>query len=130
METIYLADDDETIRKKVMKVQTDSGPREKNSAKPDYIQNLFLFMKLVGTDDQLAKYDQAFNDCTIRYGDMKKDLAEQMVRFIAPIRKRVHDILDDETYLKNVMEAGAEKAIASAEDTMRAVRNSMGLNYF
>ena len=95
-----------------------------------YIQNLFLFMKLVGSDDQLAKYDQAFNDCTIRYGDMKKDLAEQMVRFIAPIRKRVHDILDDETYLKNVMEAGAEKAIASAEDTMRAVRNSMGLNYF
>ena len=130
MATLYLADDDETIRKKVMKVQTDSGPREKNSAKPDYIQNLFLFMKLVGTDDQLAKYDQAFNDCTIRYGDMKKDLAEQMVRFIAPIRKRVHDILDDETYLKNVMKAGAEKAIASAEDTMRAVRNSMGLNYF
>ena len=49
MATLYLADDDETIRKKVMKIKTDSGPTEKNSAKPDYIQNLFLFMKLVSS---------------------------------------------------------------------------------
>jgi tryptophanyl-tRNA synthetase len=130
MATLYLADDDETIRKKVMKVQTDSGPSEKNSAKPEYIQNLFLFMKLVSTEDITAKYEAAFNNCTIRYGDMKKQLAEDMVRFIAPIRKRVNEILDDETYLENVMRAGAEKAVISAEATMRAVRNSMGLDYF
>jgi tryptophanyl-tRNA synthetase len=130
MATLYLADDDETIRKKVMKIQTDSGPSEKNSTKPEYIQNLFLFMKLVSTDEVVAKYEAAFNNCTIRYGDMKKQLAEDMVNFIAPIRKRVNEILDDETYLKNVMKVGAEKAVASAEATMQIVRNSMSLEYF
>ena len=87
-------------------------------------------MKLVSTDEVVAKYEDAFNNCTIRYGDMKKQLAEDMVSFIAPIRKRVNEILDDETYLKNVMKAGAEKAVASAEATMQVVRNSMGLDYF
>jgi tryptophanyl-tRNA synthetase len=130
MATLYLADDDETIRKKVMKIQTDSGPSEKNSAKPEYIQNLFLFMTLVSSDETVAKYEAAFNNCTIRYGDMKKQLAEDMVSFIAPIRKRVNEILNDQTYLKNVMRAGAEKAIASAEATMQIVRNSMSLDYF
>ena len=130
MSTLYLADDDETIRKKVMKVKTDSGPSEKNSVKPEYIENLFLFMKLVSPGEVVAEYEAAFNNCTIRYGDMKKRLGEDMVNFIAPIRKRVNEILDDETYLKNVMKAGAEKAVASAEDTMQVARKSMGLDYF
>ena len=55
MATLYLADDDETIRKKVMKIKTDSGPTEKNSVKPEYIENLFLFMKLVSTTDEVCK---------------------------------------------------------------------------
>jgi len=97
MATLYLADDDETIRKKVMKIQTDSGPREKNSVKPEYIQNLFLFMKLVSSDENTAENEEAFNNCTIRYGDMKKQLAENMVSFIAPIRGRVNEILADES---------------------------------
>jgi tryptophanyl-tRNA synthetase len=130
MSTLYLADDDDTIRKKVMKIKTDSGPSEKNSAKPEYIENLFLFTKLVSPGEVVAKYEDAFNNCTIRYGDMKKQLAEDMVNFIAPIRKRVNEILDDETYLKNVMKAGAEKAVSSAEATMQVVRSSMGLDYF
>ena len=79
---------------------------------------------------KFAKYEAAFNNCTIRYGDMKKQLAEDMVSFIAPIRERVNEILDDETYLKNIMKRGAEKAIASAEATMQLVRNAMGLNYY
>src|SRR5664279_5091815 len=61
MATLYLADDDETIRKKVMKVKTDSGPTEFNSVKPEYIQNLFLFMKLVSTGEVIKKYEEAFN---------------------------------------------------------------------
>ena len=130
MSTLYLSDDDDTIRKKVMKIQTDSGPTEKNSVKPEYIQNLFLFMELVGTADEVARYKAAFNNCTIRYGDMKKELAENMVKFIAPIRKRVNEIMNDESYLKTIMKAGAEKAIASAEATMKLVRTAMGLNYY
>lgn len=61
---------------------------------------------------------------------MKKQLAEDMVLFISPIRQKVNDILNDENYLQNVMKQGAAKAIASAEKTMQKVRDAMKLNYF
>ena len=130
MATLYLADEDDIIRKKVMKAKTDSGPSEKNSTKPDYVQNLFLLMKLVSTEEVIKQYEEAFDNCTIRYGDMKKQLAEDMVNFIAPIRKKVNEILNDENYLAEVMKQGAKKAIASAEATMKLVRNAMALNYY
>ena len=130
MGTLYLADEDDIIRKKVMKAKTDSGPSEKNSAKPDYIKNLFLLMKLVSTEEVIKQYEEAFDNCTVRYGDMKKQLAEDMVNFIAPIRKKVNEILNDENYLAEVMKRGAKKAIASAEATMKLVRNAMALNYY
>jgi len=127
--TLYLSDDDELIRKKVMRAKTDTGPTQKNSAKPDYIENLFLLMKLVGTEDAVKKFDEDFNNCTIRYGDMKKQLAEDMVKFIGPIREKAKAILDDERYLKEIMEKGAQKARGSAQVTMELVREAMGLNY-
>ncbi len=130
MATLYLADDDDTIRKKVMKAKTDAGPEEKNSLKPGYIENLFLLKKLVSNEEELSNYEEQYNNCTIRYGDMKRQLAEEMVKFIAPIRERVNEILGDEKYLQYVMKRGAEKAVASAEVTMHVVRNAMGLNYF
>ncbi len=130
MATLYLADDDDTIRKKVMKAKTDGGPAEKNSVKPPYIENLFLLMKLVSADDVVKKYEDAFNDCAIRYGDMKKQLTEDMINFIAPIRTKSTKILADEQYLEKVMKQGAEKAIASAERTMKLTREAMGLNYY
>jgi tryptophanyl-tRNA synthetase len=130
MATIFLTDEDDAIRRKIMKARTDNGPSENNSVKPDYIENLFLLMKLVSDKETFELFEGKFNNCTIRYGDMKKQLAEDMVRFISPIRKRVDDILNDEAYLQKVMKTGAEKAIASAEATMQKVRNAMGLNYF
>ena len=113
-----------------MKAKTDSGPTEMNSAKPDYIENIFLLMKLVSTEDSVKKFEEDYNNCTIRYGDMKKQLAEDMVKFISPIREKVKSILSNEKYLKEVMEKGAEKARKSAKATMKLVREAMGLNYF
>jgi tryptophanyl-tRNA synthetase len=127
--TLYLADEDEMIRKKVMKAKTDSGPIEKNAAMPDYIENIFGLMKLVSSKEVTAKYEADYNNCNIRYGDFKKQLAEDMVNFIAPIRNKVEVILNDERYLKAVMEKGAEKARVSAKATMLLVREAMGLNY-
>ncbi len=127
--TLYLSDDDELIRKKVMRAKTDTGPTQKNSAKPDYIENLFLLMKLVGTEDAVKKFDEDFNNCTIRYGDMKKQLAEDMVKFIGPIREKAKAIRNDEKYLKEIMEKGVQKARGSARVTMELVREAMGLNY-
>jgi len=128
--TLYLADEDDLIRKKVMKTKTDSGPTDSNSVKPDYIENIFLLMKLVSTEDAYKKFDEDYNKCTIRYGDMKKQLADDMVKFISPIREKVNSILGDENYLKQVMDQGAEKARKSAKTTMELVREAMGLKYF
>ena len=128
--TLYLADDDDAIRKKVMRAKTDSGPTEPNSAKPAYIENIFLLMKLVSEEATIKKFSEDYNNCTIRYGDMKKQLGEDMVKFISPIRDKVNSILGNETYLRQVMEQGAEKARKSAKATMELVREAMGLKYF
>ena len=128
--TLYLADDDELIRKKVMKAKTDSAPETMNSEKPEHITNIFQLMKLVSSEDFINKTEADFNNCTIRYGDLKKQLAEDMIKFIAPVRQKATDILENEKYLQEIMEKGAEKARASAARTMKIVREAMGLNYF
>ena len=127
--TLYLADEDDMIRKKVMKAKTDSGPTAPNLPKPDYIENIFGLMKLVSDTAVVDKFETDYSNCNIRYGDMKKQLAEDMVNFIAPIRNKVNGILNDEQYLKEVMEKGAAKARQSAKQTLQLVRDAMGLNY-
>jgi tryptophanyl-tRNA synthetase len=128
--TLYLSDPDDLIRKKVMKATTDQGPKEPKSPKPDYIENLFLLMKLVSAPEVVKKFEEDYNACTIRYGDMKKQLAEDMVRFIAPVREKTEAIQQDTAYLKKVMVQGAEKARASAQATLQVVQQAMGLNYY
>jgi tryptophanyl-tRNA synthetase len=130
MATLYLADDDDAIRKKIMKAKTDGGPTEPNSVKPDYIENIFQLMKLVSSAEVTAKFEADFNGCSIRYGDMKKQLGEDMANFIAPIRQKALDIMNDEKYLQQVMEMGAEKARKSAAATLNVVREAMGLKYY
>lgn len=128
--TLYLSDDNDTIRKKIMKAKTDSGPTALNSQMPEYIQNLFQLMELVSDPSYMNSQREAFNSCTIRYGELKKQLAEDMVRFIEPIRNKAEEILKDEHYLETVMKTGAEKARTSALKTMERVREAMGLKYF
>jgi tryptophanyl-tRNA synthetase len=128
--TLYLADDDDLIRKKVMKAKTDGGPTEPNMVKPDYIENIFLLLKLVSSPDVISKFEQDYNSCTIRYGDLKKQLAEDMVQFIKPIREKAIHLQTDIQYLNSIMEKGAEKARTSAKATMEIVREAIGLNYY
>ena len=130
MNTLYLADDDELIRKKIMKAKTDSGPKEPNSVKPVYIEGLFNLLRVVSADDVIKKFEADFNNCSIRYGDMKKQLAEDMVKFISPIRARSGAFRQDAKYMKQVMEHGAAKARASAKATLQLVRDAMGLKYY
>ena len=128
--TLYLSDSDQSIRDKVKKALTDGGPTEPNSPKPDYIENLFQLMQLVSEREVVEKFEQDYNGCTIRYGDMKKQLGEDMVNFIAPIREKAESIRTDEKYLKEIMEKGAEKARQSARATIELVREAIGLNYY
>lgn len=128
--TIYLADDDETIRKKIMKAKTDQGPTEPNSAMPDYIQNIFLLMNLVSTKDTVEIFKQDFNQCTIRYGDLKRQLGEDMVNFIKPIREKTLEIQNDTAFLQKIMKIGKDKARASASKTLEEARKKMGINFY
>lgn len=128
--TLYLADEDDVIRKKVMKAKTDAGPTEPNSEMPEYIQNLFLLMSLVSSHEVVDTYKKSFNECTIRYGDMKKQLAEDMVQFIAPIRERTKELQADEDKIRKTLKQGAEKARASASATIAEARKLIGINYY
>lgn len=129
MATIYLADDDDAVRKKIMKAKTDAGPTEANSVKPDYIENLFTLMGIVSDAAVVEKFNNDFNGCNIRYGDMKKQLAEDMVIFLRPIREKAAAIQEDKTLLKQIITTGAEKARASASATLAAVRSAIRMNY-
>ncbi len=132
--TLYLADDAASIRKKIMKAKTDQGPDEPGAAKPDYIENLFTLMKLVSSPDTVKKFEDDFaasskGNCVIRYGDLKKQLAEDMAIFIQPIREKAADIQQNSDLLQKIIRQGAEKARASAAESLKLVRASMRMNY-
>ena len=127
---IYLSDTDEAIRKKVMKAVTDSGPTAPDSPMPEVIANLFTLLKVVSSPDTVQFFTDKWNRCEIRYGDLKKHLAEDIIRVVAPIRERIRDIAADEAYLARVVKQGAEKARASASATVADVRRIMGIKPF
>ncbi|MBR5845868.1 MAG: tryptophan--tRNA ligase [Rikenellaceae bacterium] len=124
---IYLSDEDKVIRKKVMKAVTDSGPTEPNSPISEPVANIFSIMKAVSDPDTIQFFKDRYADCSIRYGDLKKQLAEDVIRTVAPIRERIKEIYADEAYLSRVVAEGAEKARASAAATVAEVRRIMGI---
>jgi tryptophanyl-tRNA synthetase len=127
---VFLAEDPKSIRKKVMRAVTDSGPTEMNQKKPEPIENIFSLMKAVSTPDTVAFFDEQYNKCTIRYGDMKKQLAEDIINFTEPFREKVKEISADEDYIRKVTKMGAEKAHANASKTIKEAREIIGFRPF
>ena len=128
--TIFLSDDDDTIKKKIMKAKTDAGPTEPNASMPDYIQNLFLLLDMTAKPEVATTYRNAYNNCNIRYGDMKKQLAEDMAAFVRPIREYAAELQRDEQKLRKILKEGAEKARESSMKTIEGARKLMGINYY
>lgn len=127
---IYLIDDEKTLRKKVMRAVTDEGPKVPNQEVSEPIKNLFTLMELVSTPDTLQHFKDAYADCSIRYGDLKKQLAEDILNVTLPIRERILDIRSNDEYLSKVVRRGEEQARAIAADTLRDVREIMGIRKF
>lgn len=123
---IYLADDAKTISKKVMKAVTDAGPEVPNSVKPEPVENLFSMLRIVSSDEVYRHFDDLYNNCSIRYGDLKKQLAADIVAFTTPIRERILEIQADEAFLDRVVREGAERARESAARTLAEVRHIIG----
>lgn len=127
---IYLCDDEKTITKKVMRAVTDSGPTEPNSPKPEVIENLFTLLQLVSEPSTVQFFEDKWNDCSIRYGDLKKQLAADICKVTLPIRERIESISSDADYLHKVTEMGREKARASAQATLALAKEAIGLKRF
>lgn len=127
---INLVDDPKIIRKKVMKAMTDAGPTEPHQTPTEPIQNLFSLLEVVSEKETLDFFKEKYASCEIRYGDLKKQLAEDIIKFTSPIRERILAIHDDDAYLKKVTRQGAEKARESASKTLREVREIIGFRSF
>jgi tryptophanyl-tRNA synthetase len=125
---INLYEGPKSIRKKVMRAVTDAGPTEPNSVKPEPVENLFTLMKIVSDESTVKHFDEQYNNCSIRYGDLKKQLAEDIIKYTEPIRIRIDDILKDEEYLTKVARQGAEHARESAVKTLNEVKKVIGFN--
>jgi tryptophanyl-tRNA synthetase len=124
---IFLADEPSVIRKKVMRAVTDSGPTEPNSPVSESVQNLFTIMEIVSEPDTLRFFKESYANCSIRYGDLKKQLAEDIVKFTSPIYERMKELDSNDDFLRKTARLGAEKARESASKTVREVREIIGI---
>lgn len=129
-DAVFFDEDDKVIQKKIMRAKTDAGPQEMNAEKPIEILNLFDLMGLVCENDVIEKFNDDYNNCTIRYGDMKKQLAEDMLKFVGPIRDRIREVKSDDAFLSSAAKIGAEKARESAVKTVKEVREIIGFRKF
>ena len=129
-DTIAFDQDDALLHKKIMRAKTDQGPQQKKQEKPEVIQNLFDLMALVSDESTIEHFDEAYANCEIRYGDLKKQLSEDMLAFIKPIRERIREISADEAYISKAAKIGAEKANESANKTLNEVRRIIGFKKF
>lgn len=126
--TIYLIDDASVLKKKIMRAKTDAGPQAPNSPKSPEIENLFSLLRLVGKEETVKEFEARYADCSIRYGDLKKQLAEDMEAFLAPIRERIKEVEADDRYLSRIAREGSEKARESARKTINEVREIIGFH--
>ena len=127
---IYLIDTPDEIRKKVMRAVTDAGPTEPDTPMSEPIKNIITLMGVVSTPDTVEYFIDKYRSCQIRYGDMKKQLAEDIIKFNNPIREKIESIAADDLYLRKVVNMGKEKARASAAKTVKEVREIIGFKPF
>lgn len=127
---LYLIDDEKTLRKKVMRAVTDEGPKEPNQPVSQPVENLFTLLELTSAPEIVTQYRNAYADCSIRYGDLKKQLAEDILKITLPIRERILDLQGDEATIARIVKQGAEKARERAAKTLAEVRHIMGIRRF
>jgi tryptophanyl-tRNA synthetase len=121
---VALLDPPDKIRKTIMRATTDSNPAvDFEKAGPGVVNLLSIYQAFSGeTDDEMkAKFTG------MRYGDLKKQVAEMTVAHIEPFQERYRQIVNDPGYLRGVLREGAERVRPIAEDTVKTVKERMGL---
>jgi tryptophanyl-tRNA synthetase len=121
---ISLLDPPGDIRKKIMRATTDSNPAVDFPTMGPGVRNLLAIFQAVTEwpDDRVRDHFAG-----MRYGDLKKQVAEAVVAALEPIQKRYRDIMDETGYVARVLQEGAERVSPVANDTVSKVKRAMGL---
>ncbi|MFT4645565.1 MAG: tryptophanyl-tRNA synthetase [Planctomycetota bacterium] len=127
---IFLADEPADILRKIKKAKTGNSPETNNEKKSPAVEGLFELMRLVSKEDTFNFFNENFNNCSIRYGDFKIQLAEDIITYFEPIREKIKELSADDKYLLKVSNDGAEKARINAKATLEGMRELIGINYF
>jgi tryptophanyl-tRNA synthetase len=122
--TVYVLDEAEMVRKKVMSAVTDSGTEVRRAPDKAGISNLIEILSVVREADPAA-VEREFDGSG--YGRFKEAVAEAVVSYLAPVRERYAGLRPDEEALERMLAAGAEKARSIASETLADVRARMGV---
>ena len=121
---VSLLDPPEVIRKKILRATTDSNPGVDFENPGAGVRNLLtIFQAFTGWNDDNMRAHFA----GMRYGDLKKQVAEAVIEALEPIQKRYREIMAEPGFVAQVLESGAAKVRPIANDTVNKVKKAMGL---
>jgi tryptophanyl-tRNA synthetase len=121
---VGLLDPPEKIRKTIMRATTDSNPAvDFETAGPGVLNLLGIYQAFDGAPE--AEVKARFTG--MRYGDLKKQVAEMVIAHLEPFQQRYRQIVNDPGYLATVLRDGASRVRPIADDTVRLVKDRMGL---
>jgi tryptophanyl-tRNA synthetase len=123
--TIEMFEPEKSVKKKVMRIVTDSTPVAE-SKDPDKC-NVFALLKLFASADELAKWEDRYRKGPLGYGEAKKRLAELMIEYFGPYRQKRAELENDIDNVKQTLAKGAARAKAVAAETLARVRKAVGL---
>ncbi|MBN1457513.1 MAG: tryptophan--tRNA ligase [Sedimentisphaerales bacterium] len=123
--TIEIFEPENQVKKKIMRIVTDSTPVE-DPKDPDKC-NIFALLKLVASPEELSDWENKYRSGGTGYGTVKKRLVELMLDYFRPYRQKRKELEDDQDFVKKVLADGARKAGAVARETLDKVRKVTGL---
>jgi len=124
---ITLADDLDTIRRRIAKVPTDSGTLGGNIPQEGGVANLFTLLKLFGPKETFIKYVEEYREKSIRYSDMKDVVSTLIHEELLPLQNKRREFEQQPELVDGIIAEGREKCLVRAEATMNEVKEKMGL---
>lgn len=125
--TIYITESPEAIRKKMKSAVTSSGAPNPEEPMPEGVKNLFSLLNYFSSKETFNFFNSEYNNASIRYGDMKMQIADDLITYLTPIRENAEELLKNTEYLNKVLSMGADKAKESAEKVIKEVRGTIGI---
>ena len=123
--TIEIFEPEASVRKKIMRIVTDSTPVEE-AKDPDKC-NVFALLKLVASAEELSQWENRYRSGGLGYGEVKKRLAELVIEYFKPFRSRRTELQNNIDYVRQVLADGAARARAVALETLKKAREAVGL---